>query len=641
MSYFLGVDLGTTYSAAAIHRGEHTAITALSDRSPMVPSVLLLRDDETILVGDAANRRAVVEPDRVAREFKRRFGDPAPLILGGSPFGADLLTGRLLRWIVDLVAEREGGLPAGIALTHPANWGDYKLDLLHQAVRRADLDLDIDWVTLSEPQAAATWYARVERIEPDSIVAVYDLGGGTFDAAVLRRTSDGFELLGEPHGIERLGGIDFDAAVFDHVVSALGDSWEALDEDDPQVQASVARVRQECVEAKEALSGDTQAAIPIVVPGLTTEVRLTRAEFEAMIRPALAETVAALRRALRSAGIEADAVDRVLLVGGSSRIPLVGQVVGAELGRPIAVDAHPKHAIALGAASVAAAAATVTDASATGAVPVVVTADPGEDAAVPPPPSPDAASPPTSRVTPPSSAIAPPVSPAPAEPPAPAASVSPAPADPSASAPSPAPATGEPSAPAASAEVARSPSGSAAPDVATADPPDAGAPGNGSAPGGDTAPTSAPPPDPTGEPEPTRVEAVPPRRTASGQVQDPRPSVVVPAPTVPTATLRSPAAARTPARSPAVAARPGPARTTPARPARVRRRRRPLWRRVAAAVTILVLLAAIAAAAVALARKRADDPGADPAGSAPAAAVDVALPADAAPAVARPQPGSR
>ncbi|MGH9233593.1 MAG: Hsp70 family protein, partial [Acidimicrobiales bacterium] len=350
MSYFLGVDLGTTYSAAATRRGDHTAISALSDRSPMVPSVLLLRDDDSILVGDAANRRAVVEPDRVAREFKRRFGDPAPLIVGGSPYGADLLTARLLRWVVDLVAEREGGMPDGIALTHPANWGNYKLDLLHQAVRRADLHDGAPCVTLSEPRAAATWYARYERVEPGTVVAVYDLGGGTFDAAVLRRTADGFDLLGTPEGIERLGGIDFDAAVFDHVVATLGDAWDALDEDDPQVRAAVARLRQECVEAKEALSGDSQASIPVVLPGLHTDVRLTRSEFEAMVRPTLADTVVALRRALRSAELEPEEVDKVLLVGGSSRIPLVAEVVGAELGRPIAVDAHPKHAVALGAA---------------------------------------------------------------------------------------------------------------------------------------------------------------------------------------------------------------------------------------------------------------------------------------------------
>ena len=104
----------------------------------------------------------------------------------------------------------------------------------------------------------------------------------------------------------------------------------------------------DCVAAKEALSSDTDVTIPVLLPNLQTEVRLTRAEFEQMVRPALADSITALNRALRSAGVTAEQVDSVLLVGGSSRIPLVAQLVGAELGRPVAVDAHPKHVIALG-----------------------------------------------------------------------------------------------------------------------------------------------------------------------------------------------------------------------------------------------------------------------------------------------------
>jgi molecular chaperone DnaK len=375
MGYFLGVDLGTTYTAAAIRRGDRTEITALSDRSPVIPSVLLLDDDGTIHVGDAANRRAIAHPDRVAREFKRRFGDPAPLIVGGTPYGADLLTARLLRWVVDLVSQREGRPPDCLAVTHPANWGSYKLELLRQAVHHADLDRGTECLTITEPQAAATWYASHERVEPGTTVAVYDLGGGTFDAAVLRRTLDGFELLGTPEGIERLGGIDFDAAVFDHVVGTLGDAWDELDEDDAAVQVAVGGLRRECVDAKEALSADTQASIPVVVPGIHTDVRLTRSEFEEMIRPPLVETVGAVRRALRSAQLEPEQVDKVLLVGGSSRIPLVAEVVGAALGRPIAVDAHPKNSVALGAAVAASAAATAARSNDTGAVPVRPAAD--------------------------------------------------------------------------------------------------------------------------------------------------------------------------------------------------------------------------------------------------------------------------
>jgi molecular chaperone DnaK len=353
MSYQLGVDLGTTYTAAAIHRDGRAEIFPLGSRSATMPSVVLLREDGSVLTGEPAARRALTEPERVAREFKRRIGDTTPILLGGSPYSAEALMSRLLRRVLTEVAEREGGPPDRVAISHPANWGAYKIDLLHQAARMADLEPDaVRWV--SEPECAALFYAHQERVEPGEVVAVYDLGGGTFDAAVLRRTDDGFEIIGRPEGIERLGGIDFDAAVFAHVGRALDGLLDELDPQDPSVRATVARLRQDCLDAKEALSSDTDAAVPVLLPNVSTEVRLTRAELEALIRPALADSIDTMHRAMRSAGVEAEDVAKVLLVGGSSRIPLVGQLVSSQLGRPVAIDAHPKHAVALGAAYAAA-----------------------------------------------------------------------------------------------------------------------------------------------------------------------------------------------------------------------------------------------------------------------------------------------
>ena len=346
--YVVGIDLGTTFTAAAVWRNGHAEIASLGSRAAVIPSVVLLRADETVLTGETANRRGLSEPQRLAREFKRRLGDTTPILLGGVPYSAEALTARLLRAVLDDVAKREGGAPARICISHPANWGPYKRELLTNAVRLADIDQPTTFVT--EPEAAAVFYAQQQRVEPGATVAVYDLGGGTFDAAVLRKSAHGFELLGQPEGIERLGGVDFDAAVFAHVRQALGDALTGLDEDDPTAMAAVARLREECVEAKEALSGDTDVSIPVLLPNLSTEVRLTRAELEAMVRPTLYSSIEALRRALRSAQVTPEQLHSVLLVGGSSRMPLVAQLVGAELGRPVAVDAHPKHAVALGAA---------------------------------------------------------------------------------------------------------------------------------------------------------------------------------------------------------------------------------------------------------------------------------------------------
>ncbi|HEU0172563.1 MAG TPA: Hsp70 family protein [Acidimicrobiales bacterium] len=351
MGYYLGVDIGTTYTAAAVWRDGRCDIAGLGNRAPTIPSVVFLRDDGTVLVGEAAARRAASEPAGVAREFKRRVGDPTPVIVGGTPYSADALMARLLRAVVDLVVEAEGARPDRIAVTHPANWGPYKLDLLRQATRLADLD---DVVTVSEPEAAAIHYASQSRVEPGSVIAVYDLGGGTFDAAVLRKTAAGWDVLGTPEGIERLGGVDFDAAVHHHVATAIGPAFDELSPDDPAAVAAAARLRQECVDAKEALSADSDVSIPVLLPKLQTEVRLTRSEYEQMVRPALADTITSLTRALRSADVEPGDVTTVLLVGGASRTPLVAELVSSALGRPVAVDAHPKYGVALGAAITAA-----------------------------------------------------------------------------------------------------------------------------------------------------------------------------------------------------------------------------------------------------------------------------------------------
>ncbi len=384
MTYSLGVDLGTTFSAAAVADGGRPEVFTLGTVAPVIPSVVVLRADGEVLVGEAAERRALTEPTRTAREFKRRLGDPAPLILGGTPYGAEALMARLLRWIVEAVKQRQGGAPELIAVTHPANYGPYKLDLLDEMVRLADTG-PVLFVT--EPEAAAINYAERDRLDPGQVVAVYDFGGGTFDAAVVGKTITGFELLGRPEGMDRLGGIDFDQAVFSHVNEAVDGSIQEADTSDPSVRTALARLRADCRVAKESLSTDTDVTIPVVLPGLHTEVRLTRSEFEAMVRPRLEETVASLERAVRSTGREMAQIEKVLLVGGSSRIPLVAEMVRAATGRPTAVDAHPKHAIALGAARHAALVVSANEAAQAAAVSaltaVVATTSDGAPSAVP------------------------------------------------------------------------------------------------------------------------------------------------------------------------------------------------------------------------------------------------------------------
>jgi actin-like ATPase involved in cell morphogenesis len=354
MPYYLGVDVGTTYTAAAVWRDGRVEVASLGLRAPVVPTLVYVTD-EGMLVGEAAQRRALGDPSGLAREFKRRVGDPTPVVLGGTGYPAEALMARMLAWVVDTVTAQEGGPPAAVGVSHPANWGTYKKDLLAAAIEDAAIPQVPDVTMVTEPQAAAVHYASQERVGPGTVVAVYDLGGGTFDVALLRKIDKGWEILGEPEGIERLGGVDFDEAVFRHVVASTGDALEGLDEDDPKVLAAVARLRRECVDAKEALSSDSHVSIPVLLPPqVQAEVRLTRSEFEQMIRPPLSDSIEALRRALRSAKVEVADIDQVLLVGGSSRIPLVASLVSSELGRPVAIDTHPKYAVALGTAVLAA-----------------------------------------------------------------------------------------------------------------------------------------------------------------------------------------------------------------------------------------------------------------------------------------------
>ncbi|MFP5072099.1 Hsp70 family protein [Pseudonocardia nantongensis] len=361
MGYLLGIDVGTTRTAAAVSRTGshgHPEMVTLSDRSVDIPSVVYVAADGSLLFGDAAERRALTEPDRVAREFKRRIGDPTPISMGEHSFTPEELCALLTEHIVELVGRVEGGPPDRVAVTRPASWGGHKQDLVAGALAARGLTVRF----LAEPQAAALHYASNERVEPGATVAVYDLGGGTFDAAVVSKEAAGsvdtggtviggtlFTLLGRPDGVEQLGGADFDQAVLDHVREAAPQAFSELADNDPDAWTAMARLRRDCREAKEALSADTEVSIPVWLGEVRTTVRLHRSDFEERIRPRLDESVEALQRTIASAGLAGSGPSVVLLVGGSSRVPLVAQLVSAELGRPVQVDADPKNAIAKGA----------------------------------------------------------------------------------------------------------------------------------------------------------------------------------------------------------------------------------------------------------------------------------------------------
>ncbi len=355
----IGVDLGTTWTAAAVlteDSGDRPEPVMLTTRSMAMPSVVAIPGDgdgdgSRLVAGEEAEQLVVVDPTVGAREFKRRLGDETPFIVGGTPLGAEALMGGLLRATLDHPAVLAGGgeRPDRVVLTHPANWGQYKLDLLAEVARLAGVDPDrVDLI--AEPAAAAIAYAADGHLSVGDVAAVYDFGGGTFDAAVVRLEPSGPVILGEPEGLERLGGIDLDQAVLHHVDRALDGALAAADAADVEVRNALFRLRLECTRAKEALSDATEVSIPVSLPGLSTEVRLTRVEFESAIAPRLDDTFAALDRAVASTGTTMDELAGTLLVGGSSRLPLVAERLAAHTGRPVLMDADPKLAVAIGAA---------------------------------------------------------------------------------------------------------------------------------------------------------------------------------------------------------------------------------------------------------------------------------------------------
>jgi actin-like ATPase involved in cell morphogenesis len=350
VSYTLGVELGTTFVAAARSHRSQVEMVTLGDRAVVMPAVVYVGEDGAVVIGEAANRRGLASSGRVARQFKRRLGDPTPLRLGEAVYTASELLAVVLREVLARVSRLEGEAPAEVVLTHPANWGPFRRGVFEEVPGLAGVS-QVRLVT--EPEAAALHYAAARQLDDGALVAVYDLGGGTFDATVVRKLPDGVHTLGTPEGIERLGGIDFDQALFDFVNFSCDGALTELDMRDSKTSIALNRLRQDCALAKESLSVDTETVLPVFLPDRQFDLRITRGQFEDLIRAHVESTITALSRTLRSAGVSAEELSAVLLVGGSSQIPLVARMVSEELGRPILADTHPKYAVALGAATLA------------------------------------------------------------------------------------------------------------------------------------------------------------------------------------------------------------------------------------------------------------------------------------------------
>jgi molecular chaperone DnaK (HSP70) len=351
MPYVLGIDIGGTRTSAAVARlrgasWSRPEVVRLDPQSHTVPSVLHVSANGSLTVGDPSLTGALVDGGRIARGFVQRIGDDVPLMVAGEACRPQTLAAVLAMWVVELVLGQEGEQPEHIVLSHPASWGPYRKELLHEALWEIGL---ANVTLLPEPVAAAESHAA--RGNACHTLGVYALGGDGFATSVVRqRRPAGFELLSCLEAVAPLGGADFDEALVEHIRAQLTRELGARQLEDPQVRLALFELRGECARAKERLTAATETDVLLRLPQGPKRVPITRTEFEAMIRPALELTVDTLARTVGSTGVPPDQLDGILLVGGSAQIPLVRELVAARFPIPVTVEADPQVTAAAGAA---------------------------------------------------------------------------------------------------------------------------------------------------------------------------------------------------------------------------------------------------------------------------------------------------
>jgi len=325
-------------------------MVGLGERSVVAAAAVYLRPDGVLIVGDPAARRHHLDPERVVREVRRRGSDPTPILLGGVGFDASVLLARMVTDVVSRVSAARGYPPEMVMLSRPASWGPFRRELFDNVSQLAGLP---ESRTITAAEAAATHYGAARHIADDENVAVLHLGGGTCEVTVLRKTANGFVVLGAPEAVERLGGTNIDEALLNHIDHATGNALAEMDISNRSTAAMLARLHRDCTLAKEALSFDDEAVVPVFLPDRQVDVRLTRATLEGMARPVLEATAVVFRQALEAADVAAHDLGAVLLTGGSTRVPLLGRMISDVAGRPVVIDRHPEFVTAMGAARLA------------------------------------------------------------------------------------------------------------------------------------------------------------------------------------------------------------------------------------------------------------------------------------------------
>ena len=351
--WILAIDFGTTSTAAARRVGDRVEAIQLQN-GPRMPSMVFWREGTgttgRLVLGTEAEQLSTLAPWCLERTPKSRIGEQF-IQLGDKQLRPVEIVAAILREVYDEALSLSGGEPpAEIRLTHPARWRSGLLDKLAEAAKLAGL---ADPVFVPEPVAAAIHFAS-ERLAGGEHVAVYDLGGGTLDTAVLTRAGHSFEVVGRTGGDEELGGEDFDELLYRHLGEQLdGEVWDQLRSADERQDRTWAQANRELLRqarrAKEGLSRHPEYAF-YLPPPVDQELTATAADFEELIAPTVKGTVSELERTVLAAGLQTSEMKAIYLAGGSSRIPLIGRLIGERLAiAPEHLD-DPKAVISLGAA---------------------------------------------------------------------------------------------------------------------------------------------------------------------------------------------------------------------------------------------------------------------------------------------------
>ena len=358
MPWTLAIDFGTTATAAAVTNADTALPMILPDGASTLASSVLAEDDGLLVVGAEADNEAEMRLDSYEPTPKRRVGEQRVRLGGREYLPAELIAAVLGAVLSEAVRQHDLTAPSAVRLTHPVLWRAPRRQILGEAFSRAMFRLGIETLPeptfVSEPVAAAHWYARRERPRIGEYFGVYDLGGGTFDTTVLRITDDGYEVAASG-GIDRLGGFDFDYLLFkylgDKYIAAVDAGLWADLSGAGQFEPDLARKRRQLQERvrrlKEALSHEPEKRIRL--PGVRDQVLVTRGEYEELISEHIEATVSELEDTIAAAGLSPQDLTAIYRIGGASRTPLVGAVLD-RLQLPVPVIDQPKLVVAQGAA---------------------------------------------------------------------------------------------------------------------------------------------------------------------------------------------------------------------------------------------------------------------------------------------------